>query len=230
VSTKFFETLSVHFGKVASALKEWASKFSELISKLTPVVSEALGNVSKSFASVTTTFLEIFSRVVSRVLEALKANSGDIQKIFSIFADFVRETSVNLREVANEIRKLVEELAKTLIKQLESQPAFDTFKVKYGEFYKMFLERFEGVFAEIAETLKEVLPNAELKDLAETFSAYVQKKVRGETVDDVKELKTIIEKLVKAFTTLVNLPEVTGVPGLQGLNVDNILKFSVVSL
>lgn len=88
--TKFLQTLGEHFDKIATSVKEWAVKFSELINKLTPLVTEALGNISRAFASVITTFLEIFSRVSGKILEALKANSGDIQKIFSLFSDFVR--------------------------------------------------------------------------------------------------------------------------------------------
>jgi len=97
--TKFLQTLTEHFEKIATALKEWAAKFSELISKLTPVVTEAIGNVSKAFANVTTTFLEIFTRVLSKILEALKANSADIQKIFALFADFIKGTGIILFEI-----------------------------------------------------------------------------------------------------------------------------------
>jgi len=140
------------------------------------------------------------------------------------------ETSKNVKEIVNELSTFLAELTKTIIKQIESQPVFDTAKIKYGEFYKMFLERFEGVFQEIADTLKEVLPTKELKDLADSFAAYVNKKIKGEAVDDITELKSLTEKLIKAFTALVNLPEVTGVPGLQGLNLENILKFSLVRI
>lgn len=137
---------------------------------------------------------------------------------------------MQLKEVANQLRTMIEELVKSVIKQLESQPLLDNIKVKYTEFYKMFLERFEGVFQEITDSLREVLPNQELKELADAFSTYVTRKLKGEPMDEIKELKLLSEKLIKTITALVNLPEVTGVPLLQGLNLENILKFSVVSL
>lgn len=95
--TKFLQTLGEHFEKFSSALKEWAVKFSELINKLTPLVTEAIGNISRAFAGVITTFLEIFSRVSGKILEALKANSADIQKIFSIFSDFIKGNLPNFQ-------------------------------------------------------------------------------------------------------------------------------------
>lgn len=135
---------------------------------------------------------------------------------------------MQLKEVANQLRSLIEELIKSVIKQVESQPLLDNIKVKYTEFYKMFLERFEGVFQEISDSLKEILPTQELKELAEAFSTYITRKLKGESMDEIKELRLLSEKLIKTITAMVNLPEVTGVPLLQGLNLENILKFSIV--
>ncbi|XP_059491190.1 apolipophorins [Neocloeon triangulifer] len=225
--TKFLQTLGEYVEKVTTVLKEWASKFAELINKLTPVFTEAIGNVSKALSSTFTTFLEIFTKLAGKVLEAIKANSGDIQKIFGLFAEFIKDQSKIVGEIANELSTYVNELIKTIIKQLESQPFLDKIKERYEEFYKLFLERFDGVFAEIADNLKEILPNQELKELADAFVDYITKKVKGQPVDDIAELKKLTEKLVKAFTALVNLPAASGIPGIEGLNLENILKFSV---
>jgi len=135
---------------------------------------------------------------------------------------------VQLKEVFNQLRSLFEELVKSIIKQIESQPILDNMKVKYSEFYKMFLERFEGAFQEITDSLREVLPNEQLKELSDAFSSYVTRKIKGTPMDEIKELKLLSEKLIKTITALVNLPEVTGVPLLQGLNLENVLKLSIV--
>ncbi|XP_065351536.1 apolipophorins [Cloeon dipterum] len=225
--TKFLQTAGEYVEKLTTILKEWAGKFSELINKLTPVVTEAIGNVSKAIAGVFNAFFEIFVKLGGQVLEVIKANSGDIQKFFALFAEFFKEQSKVIGEIVTELSVYVNELIKTIIKQLESQPVLEKLKERYQELYKLFLERFDGVFIEITDTLKEILPNKELQEFATALSDYIYKKVKGQTVDDIAELRKISEKLIRALTLMFNLPEGTGVPGVQGLNFENLLRFSV---
>ena len=77
-----------------------------MLAKLTPMITEFTGKVSKAVATVFATMIDILSRLTAKFIEVLKENSAELQKFFSLFADFVKGKFFNTPCFRNKIIKI----------------------------------------------------------------------------------------------------------------------------
>ncbi|CAG2059882.1 unnamed protein product, partial [Timema podura] len=239
----FFNEL---FGGVLKGIAEASEKVTELANlvydrfekledavleswqKLLPTLEKSYSQLADIAESILEEFIDVAVAILQTVLDQIKTHEGDLKKLAQAFADILEEVGRVVGKTFVQLRSEVKDFLDLLYDQFKTLPVTDFIKEKYNELLSQLTEleipvELWSVITEVISAVKDTVPTPELRDLVEAIESYVNKHINKQTVDDVEELKSILNKATLALRSLVQMiklqikGEVEGdVPSLLG--------------
>lgn len=181
---------------------ETAKKIQEMYEKqLAPAIKQTYDTLAKYIKEYLDVLLDIVAHFAAMVTDFYEKHKPELEELTNtltaIFKDLTRLVVAQLKE----FRARVVQMATELTQSIKDLPIFGLLKEKYQELAVP--EQAIALLGDAYNTLRALMPTAEIRDFTDALNAYVMKKLKQEKCDDNKELRTIYQKLSTAVTSLI---------------------------
>ncbi|XP_017768375.1 PREDICTED: apolipophorins [Nicrophorus vespilloides] len=203
IITKFNEITAQSVATIKANIDKFAQIFeTEIMPKLKQVIDSFLNITTGIFEKIS----DVFFTVLGKCSEFLDSHQAELKQlatsVSSISHDLGRFLNLNYERV----RTLVVDTVKRMYEEIKALPLYEELKNKWEMMFKDLggvTEPLINMIKDALGTLKDVLPNEDLKELISSITDYIEKKLRNEKVDDMAALEAIVKNIVKSVKKLV---------------------------
>ncbi|CAG9854324.1 unnamed protein product [Phyllotreta striolata] len=192
---------------VAVAVQKVALGVIESLEKhLIPAFREVADRFANIVGDIINTTVDILATILGTISHVFEKYQPEIKQLVATFGEFSHDIGRFIQKAYEQVRKIVSNLYKKIGDELKGIPVFEELKAQWDDLVKDGLPNAEGLLGglkEIAATIKDLIPmeipiQEEISQLIDLTVDYLEKKIKGQPVDDI----AVLDKYISIYANL----------------------------
>lgn len=190
-------------------------------------MNEVYASVAESAVSACDAVAQLLANYMSKIVELVRKHEEEIKRIATVVGQGIQDVGRIVSKAVGQIRHDVEDFVKLFMEQLKALPIYEVLKERYQELKKYQIpDQAWSMIQDLIAALSASMPTPEVADLLQAISSYAEKHLKHEKVNDVEELKAILNSAIAAVKSLVYLVK----NQISQSDLDKLVKFAAVPL
>jgi hypothetical protein len=193
--------------QVCNMLKSIIEKFANTWDKeIMPQIRKVAENLYDAVHKILNSISDIVFALISKISAFLDAHQAEFKQLATSISSISQDLGRFITKNYERIRALITENMKKLYEEIKALPIYEELKTRYEMVLKDFgglADPIQHIIDDSLNTLKDIVPNEDLKKIIDEIRDYIGKKFKQEAVDDVAAIEHIIRNIITMLKKLV---------------------------